>query len=442
MSDSASDSLDHDGARDDVLTEVERLIAARDYYKSRCEALESTLNESHKELRKNQQLLHYIAEHAPAVLYVKDLEGRFLLSNRRHAALLGHERDEIIGKREADLLSPGEADAIDAITREVVRTGEPAQQEFSLGLPDGLHWFLEDVFPLYEEDGAAFAIGGVATDVTQRKRTEQELSQTIEILIQTQRQLVESEKMAALAGLVAGVAHEINTPVGIGVTAASHLCDRTHYVHRRYAASKLTRADMEGYLETALQSSQMILSNLKRASELVQSFKLVAVDQSSEVRREFHVRQYLEGIVRSLRPKLKPTLISVELEGGEFSMVNFPGALSQVITNLVVNSLTHAYSEGERGRVRIAATRGDEAIRLEYSDDGCGIPPEHLSKIFEPFFTTRRGRGGSGLGLHVLYNLVTRRMGGTVRCTSDGERGTSFLIELPRQLDEPSETDP
>ncbi|MCA9714021.1 MAG: PAS domain-containing sensor histidine kinase [Myxococcales bacterium] len=431
---SQGDESTHDSAESTRtrLAELERVIAERDAFARRCLALEKSSQDSRDELRRNQRLLHHIAEHAPAVLYVKDLDGRFLLSNRRHARLLGQAEDAIVGKRELDLVSSEEAAAIDALSREVIRSGEPAQQELCFELADGEHWFLEDVFPLYDDAGSIFALGGVATDVTQRKRIEQQLSRTIDDLMRTQRQLVNAEKMAALGGLVAGVAHEINTPVGIGVTAASHLRDQAARISRAYEDGALTRSGMEEFLDVARQSSQMILANLQRASELVQSFKLVAVDQSSEERRAFHVRRYLEEIIRSLQPKLRQSRVEVALSGGDFITVNYPGALSQVITNLVINSLTHAYDEGARGRITISARARGDVIELEFADDGRGIDPANQERVFEPFFTTRRGRGGSGLGLHVLYNLVTQRMGGTVRCRSDGASGTSFHIELPR----------
>ncbi|MGB0384388.1 MAG: trifunctional serine/threonine-protein kinase/ATP-binding protein/sensor histidine kinase [Ardenticatenaceae bacterium] len=270
------------------------------------------------------------------------------------------------------------------------------------------------------------------------------LTQTLEHLKATQEQLIESEKMAALGALVAGVAHEINTPVGIGITAASTLESETQ-LFVNACRTGLKRSALKTYVHTAIQSSQLILNNLKRAAKLVHSFKQVAVDQTSLEKRTFPVKSYLESTLRSLQPQLKQTKHILEVhenyeahEGQEVRMHSYPGAFSQVITNLVMNSMTHAYKKGgdglgypERGYLRFQLSLQENRLILEYSDDGCGIPPENLSRIFEPFFTTARNQGGTGLGLHIVYNLVTQKLGGTIRCESQVGVGTKFIIDFP-----------
>jgi len=264
-----------------------------------------------------------------------------------------------------------------------------------------------------------------------RERTAQ-LSQALNDLKAAQNQLVEAEKMAALGGLVAGVAHEINTPVGVGVTAASLLEDKTTAFRSIYQSGQMKRADLEKYLNTAGQSSSMILNNLNRAAELIQSFKQVAVDQSSEERREFPVKTYLEEILLSLRPKLKQTQLTIQINGDDsLTLDSYPGAFSQIVTNLVMNSLLHAYEPDDQGQLSFDFRQSGSRLIFEYNDDGKGIPTENLSKIFEPFFTTKRTQGGSGLGLHIIYNLVTQRLGGTIRCESKIGSGTRFIIEMP-----------
>lgn len=262
----------------------------------------------------------------------------------------------------------------------------------------------------------------------------QELSQALKDLKATQKHLVESEKMAALGGLVAGVAHEINTPVGIGVTAASLIEQRTQKFVDLYKSGKMKRSDLEKFLETAAQSSQIMLSNLNRAAELVQSFKQVAVDQSSEQRRTFAVKAYLEEILLNLAPALKRTHHTIEIHCAENLLLDsYPGALSQIVTNLVMNSLVHAYDESNHGHIVFDIQRAGPRLIFQYMDDGKGIPRDHLRRIFEPFFTTRRGQGGSGLGLHIVYNQVTQKLNGTIRCESEVGVGTKFIIELPIQ---------
>ena len=259
-----------------------------------------------------------------------------------------------------------------------------------------------------------------------------ELSDALQDVQTMQHQMVESEKLAALGGLVAGMAHEINTPVGIAVTAASHLVDQTDKLRAAWHAGSMKRSTLDQFIAGVEDASGLILTNLERSNELVQSFKQVAVDQSSEARRTFAVHEYLEDIIRSLRPSLKraPHQFDIECDTG-LSITSYPGALAQVVTNLVVNSVVHGYDDGVTGRIRLAATAQDGGIRLRYSDDGRGIPDDVRQRIFDPFFTTRRTQGGSGLGLHIVYNLVTQRLGGTIAVESAPGEGTQFTVDIP-----------
>ncbi|MDY6802367.1 MAG: ATP-binding sensor histidine kinase [Cyanobacteriota bacterium] len=264
-----------------------------------------------------------------------------------------------------------------------------------------------------------------------------ELTQTLENLKATQNQLVESEKMAALGGLVAGVAHEINTPLGLGVTAASLLADKITDFVEIYKCGQMKRSDLEHFLNNIMQNSTMILSNLNRAGDLIASFKQVAVDQTSEAQRRFKINQYLEETLLSLRSSLKKTNHQIEINGDADLEVNsYPGAFSQIVTNLVMNSLVHAYHNLDRGKLTFNFFREGETIIFEYADDGVGIAPENVRKIFEPFFTTKRNQGGSGLGLHIVYNFVTQKLQGTIECESQLGRGTKFLIKFPMDVRE------
>lgn len=257
----------------------------------------------------------------------------------------------------------------------------------------------------------------------------QQLEQTLLNLQQAEAQLIQTEKMAALGGLVAGIAHEINTPIGIGVTAASLLMDKTIAFAEAVHSNTLRRSDLEKYLNIAQQSSQLTLTNLHRAAELIQSFKQVAVDQSSELKRVFNLKDYLTEVLVQLSPKLEATHHQIQIDGDDALHLNsYPGVISQIVTNFVINSLIHAYAVDQAGQMTLHFYRDGESIVLEYADDGSGIAPEHLGKIFEPFFTTRRGQGGSGLGLQIVYNLVTQKLGGTIHCISQLGEGTKFVI--------------
>jgi signal transduction histidine kinase len=251
-------------------------------------------------------------------------------------------------------------------------------------------------------------------------------------LRQAQNQLVQSEKLAGLGGLVAGVAHEINTPVGIGVTAASHLEQKTGEFLDLYRKDGMTRSDLEGYLETARESSAMILGNLNRAADLIGSFKKVAVDQSSQELRTFRVKEYLREILLSLHPRLRSTNIRVQVDCPEdLTARSYPGAFSQIIANLVLNSLAHGFAPGQEGRITVAVSVDQDRLILKYADNGRGMAQEVLGRIFEPFFTTNRARGGTGLGLFVVYNLVTQTLGGKISCESAPNQGAVFTVSLP-----------
>jgi two-component system, NtrC family, sensor kinase len=260
----------------------------------------------------------------------------------------------------------------------------------------------------------------------------EDLSQALTNLKATQNQLIETEKMAALSGLVSGIAHTINTPIGIGVTAASALELETRTLRDAYQHDRMTRSGLEAYLSTAAQSSQLILDNLLRAADLVRSFKQVAVDQSTIGARVFVVRTCIEDVIQSLKSKLEHAKLTCVIEGDEtFSMNSYPGVLSQILTNLMTNSMTHAYPDNRAGQLSFHLLKQEQHVILHYADDGCGIPPEHLNKIFDPFFTTARNRGGIGLGMYIVYNLVTQKLHGTIHCQSQVDAGTQFTISLP-----------
>jgi len=285
-----------------------------------------------------------------------------------------------------------------------------------------------------------------ARDITERMEAEvaiQKLNQELEgrveertrELREAQDKLVTSEKMAALGNLVAGVAHEINTPLGIGLTASSHLGERVDHYRDRYRDGQLKKSEFEEFLDVVHESTGMIQTNLSRAADLIHSFKQVSVDQSSERRRRFDLRVYLQEILMSLRPKLKWMRHEVELDCAEgIEMDSYPGALAQIMSNLVLNSLTHGFESDEGGRIGIRVAETGDGVRIVYRDNGRGMNEAQLEKIYDPFFTTKRGRGGSGLGMNVVFNLVTQVLGGGIECTSALGDGVRFELSIPRQI--------
>ncbi|MGL1890490.1 MAG: ATP-binding protein [Spirochaetaceae bacterium] len=267
------------------------------------------------------------------------------------------------------------------------------------------------------------------------KRTFQ-LQESLTNLEKTQYQLVESEKMASLGNLVAGVAHEINTPIGIGVTAASHLEHETKEFLKAYEKNEISRSLLERFSVMVGESSKMILSNMLRAASLIQSFKKVAVDQSSEEIRSFMIKEYIDEVFMSIHSKFKNTSIEIVIECEEdFSITSYPGALSQVITNLSINSLQHGFENIKEGKIEVKIFKDDETAKIEYSDTGCGISEDNIKQLFEPFFTTKRGQGGSGLGMNIVYNLINQTLRGSVECSSKLGVGTKFKINFPIKID-------
>ncbi len=270
---------------------------------------------------------------------------------------------------------------------------------------------------------------------TQLQTTNNELHEALEQLQQTQGQLIESEKMAALGNLVAGIAHEINTPIGVGVTAASHLEQATNEFFAKYQSDNISRQELSDYLSDNRDAAKILLSNLDRAARLVRNLKQVSLDQASETIRTFGLKEYLEEILLSLHPKLKKTRHRISLDcPPDLTLTTFAGAFSQVIINLIVNSLTHAFSVDEAGRIELRISADDATVSFIYADNGRGMDDATLKRIYEPFFTTKRNSGGSGLGLYLLYNIITQQLKGTVSCSSAPGKGTSFMITLPREL--------
>jgi len=220
--------------------------------------------------------------------------------------------------------------------------------------------------------------------------------------------------------------------VGNSVTAASTLAEETTSFTTSVSAGQLKRSTLNNYLDLASEASEIILSNLQRAGALIQSFKQVAVDRTSLEKRTFPLKSYLSEILVTLEPQLKKTPHQVTVTGDDSIDINsYPGAFAQIVTNLITNSLTHAYPTNKPGHIQLDIHQKSQQIVIQYQDDGCGIEEQYLNNIFEPFFTTNRDQGGSGLGMHIVYNLVTQKLKGIIKVTSQVNLGTIFTVTLP-----------
>lgn len=267
-----------------------------------------------------------------------------------------------------------------------------------------------------------------------QEQSERELLESMAHLEYTRRELVETEKLAALGGLVAGVAHEINTPVGITVSTASFLQDRTGAVRAEAEAGRLDAAAMQRYLGEAAGASRLLLSTATRLAKLVHNFKQLAVDRISEPRQRFDLRETVEAALRELQPRLTEQRVELRLDlPPGLVMESYPVALAQVVTNLAVNALQHAFEPGQaNARIELRSRHADIGeLLLEVADNGRGIAAELHARVFEPFFTTRRGLGGSGLGLHIVNQIVTRQLGGAITLESAPGAGTRLRIRAP-----------
>lgn len=280
---------------------------------------------------------------------------------------------------------------------------------------------------------AAIANAKLTTTVGELTQMQSELNGTIEHLKSTQQQLIAAEKMASLGSLVAGIAHEINTPVGVGLTGISHFQAITTELTEKYQQQKMKKSDFDNYIETSNQAATLIRNNLERTAELVRSFKQISVDQSSDEQRTFNVNEYIHQTLTSIHNAIKRKDLTIKVSCSDSIVISsYPGSISQIITNLVLNASIHAFEEeSSLKRIEIKVTRHDDNLKLVVSDNGKGISPNIKQKIFDPFFTTNRDNGGSGLGLNIIFNLITSQLKGEITCESNLGYGAKFLITFP-----------
>jgi signal transduction histidine kinase len=252
-----------------------------------------------------------------------------------------------------------------------------------------------------------------------------------------QQNLIDAERLAALGGLVAGVAHEVNNPIGISLTVASSFSRRAEMFEAELkSGSPLRRSQLEEFVRTSRDAAAQLVANLHRAGELIQSFKQVAVDRSHAERRQFSLSEATDQIIASLRPVLKKAPIALSVEVPEGLVIDgYPGSYGQILTNLFLNAANHAFADGRSGAITITAKpRGADDVEIIFADNGAGMTPDVQRQAFDPFFTTRRNEGGTGLGLHIVYNLVTQQLGGRMMLDSRLGQGTTFRIIMPRAV--------
>lgn len=260
-----------------------------------------------------------------------------------------------------------------------------------------------------------------------------ELEKAYTELTEAQLQIIEQEKMASLGSLVAGVAHEINTPLGIGITSASYLEKINREAQKKLADGEMSKGSLQRFMENITESINIMTLNLGRASELIRNFKQVAVDQSNDIKTQFELKDNIDTVVASLKHEYKKKQLVINNNCPDnISLNSYPGAFFQIFTNFIMNSVKHGFTGRESGAISIDASLANNMLKIIYCDDGIGIPNKDLKKIFDPFFTTNRQSGSSGLGLNIVYNIVTQKFKGNIHCESDTGKGVKFIIELPQ----------
>lgn len=393
--------------------------------------------------------LEQILNNSPDGVFTISPQNEILYVNPAFCRILGFTADELLGTEIHQYL--GDLDIFEACSLEVAKKGFCHDQETIFKRKDGsMVHISKNVQAICDDAGKLTEVLVTIRDLSELHQLNKDLTSSqreleiknqvlntmLDDLRDTQQQLVEAEKMASLGGLVAGIAHEINTPLGISVTSASTMQREVKQLEGNFRDGKLKKSEMEFFFQQAHEACNILNTNLQRASDLVRSFKQVAVDQTHDEIRKINLKDYLNEVLVSIGPSYKRTAITLQTEcDSSINLMTNPGAISQIVSNLVINSVTHAFEQGEKGKIRLKFLIQDNQLVFLFEDNGKGINPEHLKQIFIPFFTTKRGTGGTGLGLSIVYNLVTATLNGKIEVESNESQGTKFNISFPLEQD-------
>lgn len=414
-----------------------------------------------QELRNSEQRFSKIFQSSPIAMFVTQVRGGFKVKdvNAAFERLFLRNREEVIGRSTAELSLYCDMAERASLIQELRETGATdGTREVWMFRGDGDRILIQFSGYTFNLEGERFGILA-CTDVTEKRRFEdeirelnatleqrvierteelqqanEELAYTLETLNKAQEELVRSGKLAALGSLVAGIAHELNTPIGNSLMVASTLADQTRSLSDQYhAGAGMKRSELETFLQDAGKAGDIMVRNLHRAADLVAGFKQVAVDQISSQRRRFPLAETVSEIILTLWPTLKKTDVKVSCSiPADMMMDSYPGPLGQALTNLINNAVVHGFGDRSSGTLWISAhADADDWIEITLMDNGVGIAPANLNRIFDPFFTTRLGAGGSGLGLNITHNIVTGVLGGRIQVQSEVGVGTVFVLTLP-----------
>jgi PAS domain S-box-containing protein len=390
-----------------------------------------------------RRLLQQVIDTVPAVINVKDRDLRYVLMNRYMAGIFSVDPKDALGRTTNEIMARYGSNKTDANDKRVLASKDGLgfyEEEYKDSSGQMRQWLVNKM-PLLDADGEIDKIVTVALDIGERKKSEREMLKAkdaaetaLRNLRETQASLIEAEKLAALGRMVAGVAHEVNNPVGISLTVASALERKTERFGEEVARGELRRSSLNDFLDTSRSAAAQLVANLNRAADLIQSFKQVAADRNYSDQRSFDLADLTEQVVMSLRPGLRKQNLTLNVDCQPNLMMNsYPGPYGQVLTNLFLNAVSHAFPEGRPGVIEIQAREsGRDNVEIIFADNGCGMSLDVRRRAFDPFFTTRRDQGGTGLGLHIVYNIVTNRLGGRLDLDSEPGSGTRIQIILPR----------
>lgn len=415
---------------------------------------ENLLDKIEATLRESERRFRLVSETIPIPILVTLIaDSTILYANEPASRLFDLPLQNLLGYKALDFYEPADRQTLsDILSKQGYLTNYELQMK---GAERTARWIVLSAQLLTFNDKPCLL--NVLYDITERKHAEEKiqllnkelerrveerttelqeanlaLKESLETLKITQEQLIQAEKTVALTGLVAGIAHEINTPVGVGITSSSYLEQKTRELKELYEKGQLTRSDLENYLEIARESTKMTLKNLQRAASQVESFKQVAVDYPESEKKLINVKSYIDDLLLSILPKLKKAQHTITMHCPEdVEIVSYPGAFSQIITHFIINTLIHGFEQKVKGEILLDITRENHILQIRYSDNGKGMTKEERSRIFDAFYTTRRGQGGTGLGLHIVYNLVTQQLKGNIKCESKPGMGTMFIIQIP-----------
>lgn len=389
-----------------------------------------------KALRESEMRYRVLTGNMLDMISESDVMGKIIYASPSHSQILGYDMDQIVGKTVFEYIHPEDLNGVINLFQKGIASQKKGRAEYRIRCLDGTYIWVETIGKTFlSENGVVNGAIFCSREVTERRKSEESLKTALNTLKQTQAQLVQSEKMASLGALVAGVAHEINTPIGVSITASSFLSDSVTRFNRYYEKGETSREDLKKILSTVNDASDIIYRNLDQAAEIISSFKKVAVDQSDESRRVFNIREYIGEVLLSLEPKFKRTKHHIDVRCQDNIVIySWPGVFFQIISNLLLNALRHGFEGGESGKIIICAKKEGGQFVFKFNDNGIGMTSEVLKKVFDPFFTTKRNKGGTGLGLHVVYNLVTQTLNGNITCNSCPEKGTEFVISAPMEF--------